>query len=391
MFRMNPSFWLLGALCALPLLSPGDAHAIAAFARQYKTPCNTCHDPFPHRTEFGETFRRNGYVWPGQAKEPVTQSLVEVFNVAGILDDVPLSISALTQFSYDTGREKDHFQSPTDFQLHLGGSLKNTLGFFAHDITSNSEAVVVWRNLLDSPLYVRYGKLIPQTTLWEPNQTFTTLMLAPLKLQVGSEPALGVPRDALELNAVMFERIFLAGGVADRSNQNAMDYYVHAAYKLGGGDFHGTEPEIDFDNESLWDYLSLTFAGYGYFGRTDETGDRFWRAGAEVEARYKQLNLLFSEMQARNKDPLGTSLSVDTLTWLVEADYYVNTDFTLSARYEQEHVGNDTAGTRRRVIGAVNWVPIQSFLLRLEGNWERTQDPDNSVDIGTMLTAEIHI
>lgn len=97
-------------------------------------------------------------------------------------------------------------------------------------------------------------------------------------------------------------------------------------------------------------------------------------------------------MQAANDNTDGFGLRVETFTWLTEADYYVNTDVTLSGRFEYLHVGNDPDGAHRSVLGAVNWTPsMQSFLIRLEGKWDRSENHENPVDITGMLTAEIHI
>jgi hypothetical protein len=42
----------------------GNANAIPAFARKYKTSCVLCHAPFPRLTAMGEAFRLNGYKLP---------------------------------------------------------------------------------------------------------------------------------------------------------------------------------------------------------------------------------------------------------------------------------------------------------------------------------------
>src|SRR5512135_2589073 len=66
------------AVIALLQLLPDNAYAIPAFARKYKTSCATCHNGFPKLTAFGESFRRNGYQFPGGAdpefvkEEPVS-------------------------------------------------------------------------------------------------------------------------------------------------------------------------------------------------------------------------------------------------------------------------------------------------------------------------------
>src|SRR5438309_10783625 len=49
----------------LILLFAAESYSIPAFARKYRTSCQTCHNGFPKLTAFGEAFRRNGYQFPG--------------------------------------------------------------------------------------------------------------------------------------------------------------------------------------------------------------------------------------------------------------------------------------------------------------------------------------
>ena len=44
----------------------GKSFAIPAFSRQHKTECTTCHTIYPELNEYGEAFRKNGYVWIGK-------------------------------------------------------------------------------------------------------------------------------------------------------------------------------------------------------------------------------------------------------------------------------------------------------------------------------------
>ena len=56
----------IGSAVALgAMLLAADAMAIPAFARKYKTSCQTCHVMFPKLTAFGEAVRLNGYQIPG--------------------------------------------------------------------------------------------------------------------------------------------------------------------------------------------------------------------------------------------------------------------------------------------------------------------------------------
>jgi hypothetical protein len=61
--RVRLSAGLLG--CILVVALPAEVSAIPAFARKYKTSCQTCHTAFPQLNPFGEAFRLNGYRFPG--------------------------------------------------------------------------------------------------------------------------------------------------------------------------------------------------------------------------------------------------------------------------------------------------------------------------------------
>ena len=55
---------LFVAMMIVPLFV-GQSYSIPAFARKYKTSCQTCHNGYPKLNAFGEAFRRNGYQFPG--------------------------------------------------------------------------------------------------------------------------------------------------------------------------------------------------------------------------------------------------------------------------------------------------------------------------------------
>ena len=45
-------------------LLAGEAGAIPAFSRKYRTSCNTCHVAYPKLNDFGMAFYRNGFQFP---------------------------------------------------------------------------------------------------------------------------------------------------------------------------------------------------------------------------------------------------------------------------------------------------------------------------------------
>ena len=109
---------LLVAL-ALPvsvLLTPHDAEAIPAFARQTKQKCTYCHVAFPKLNEFGITFKNNGYrlqgtkgtdvwelpAWPVAAQETVTLTIQAQAAASGIVTNTA-TFSGTQIFSRGTG------------------------------------------------------------------------------------------------------------------------------------------------------------------------------------------------------------------------------------------------------------------------------------------------
>jgi hypothetical protein len=54
------------------------AYAVPAFARKYRTSCQTCHIVFPKLNAFGEAFRLRGYRMPGETEELVKEPPVSL-------------------------------------------------------------------------------------------------------------------------------------------------------------------------------------------------------------------------------------------------------------------------------------------------------------------------
>lgn len=389
---------LIGLAASAALWAP-EARAIAAFTRQYRVECSTCHFPYPRRTEFGEAFRKNSFVWPGRPPEEKAPEGKESSWLSAIPEFVPVSASLRTDLSFDEEAEKDQFNPSVDALLHVGGTLRDRVGYFAHDIlTSGTEMFGSFRHLFETPVNVKYGKLIPQTTLWKPNQGITDAPLATLGFQVtgGGDP-LGKPRDALELNAVLAKRFFVAAGVADRPSQDPMEYYAHASYKFGGTDFEGGEPELSLDEESVWDFLTVTVGVYAYRGTVDEEVSGhpyqtdFWRGGLEAEAQFKGFTVLASVAQGRDDDVDGTGTEVDSFVALAEVDYFWAPRYLVGLRYEHENVGNAAEGLTRRVIANLTWMPFESLAVRLEGKQVRTAEGDDHLDTTGLLRVEYHL
>jgi hypothetical protein len=80
---INLNFLRIGLLSILFALLSTSANAVPAFARKYGTACQTCHTVFPKLNSFGEAFRRNGYLFPGNDSNfPMQHGLVRSHQVS---------------------------------------------------------------------------------------------------------------------------------------------------------------------------------------------------------------------------------------------------------------------------------------------------------------------
>ena len=378
----------------LTLASRQDAWAIAAFSREYSTECSTCHSPFPRRNAFGEAFEKNGYVWPGRERVKAPEGQ-EALWLSGLPKTVPLSVSVWADVKYDPDQEDDKISPSTDLTLQTGGNIRDQLGFFAHDVTSSGgEAFGMFRRVMNTPVNVKFGRLTPKTTLWKADQVVTLTLPAPLTFSVpdGAGP-LVTPRDAVEVNAVLGHYWFLAAGVADKKNQDKMDFYGHLSWRIGGTDFLGEEPEVDFDVESIWDYLSLTLGGFGYYGTIEQTDfdTTYWRAGVEAEAGYKGFTFLASWVLGNDDDIDGTGTEVDSVVFATEVDYYFAPKYLLSARFENQDVGNAEEGIRKRLVGQASYFWNQNVGLRLEGIYDHAEKGDDRDTTTGWFRIDFHI
>jgi len=306
---------------AAVLLPAGKAQAIPAFARLYKTECNTCHTIFPDRKPFGDAFRKNSYVWPGKLPEqmeeeiqyaPRQEAAFQGMSSAGrkkpragnwltaIPDQVPISLWVNHDIVFDknakrvtadaaTGQSATvpatqfDLDGLTELEMFTGGSFRGKAGWWAeynfapdHDI---GEIFVQLRHLLGSPVNLKIGRFKPRLSLWKSNDSATISSYGYNDMVVGVNTTTAVPtsgnpftidteKGGVELNSLVGNRLFLATGVMTppEKNRNGVDYYGHASVRFGGADFAGNDPEISLTRESIWENLALTFGSFVYVG-----------------------------------------------------------------------------------------------------------------------------
>lgn len=419
---------------AFMLINIETANAIPAFSRQHKTECSTCHTIYPELNEYGEAFQKNSYVplaKKSEAKAPAPASGAQVSGegdpellaqlksqaatgqgeeakveaqkpkgseglwLAGIPELLPVSFRATQNIVYNNDAADNHkfdFATRT-FVLNGGGAFRDKFGFFASYILSSHaeesadvdklhELFVQWRHILETPVNIKFGRFEPKLNLWKSNNKITTAStLAPLSFSVaGVFPARFTQtssQDALEANAILWNRFFVAGGIVDRDGQDRKEGYGHISLKLGGSDFHGNEPEMDLESESIFDYLTVTFGGFGYAGRNtiDDTGfgmqNRFYRAGGDVDLQYKRLRIKVSGVHGWDENPDYSSFPVERDSVVVgsEAEYYLGSpiDAAVLFRYEYQDDGLEIT---RRYVPAVVYTPLQNVKFSLEYRYE---------------------
>jgi hypothetical protein len=159
--------------------------------------------------------------------------------------------------------------------------------------------------------------------------------------------------------------VVVAGKAAQPNSVN--DFWGRIGVKFGGTDFHGKEPDVDLDKDSVWDFLSVTVGAFGYSGSTS-TGDGvnhdLNRYGVQAEALYKKALLMlgatFGENNADADKPIESS------AYSVGLDYIFSAKFALGARYDVLDV--DGKDKRTIITPAINYAPLQSFRLQLSAS-----------------------
>lgn len=385
-------------------LHAGNALAIPAFARQYKTECSTCHTIFPDRNPFGEAFRKNSYVWPGklagQKQEEaklVTEDQKKTAQewLVTIPELVPVAFWVQHDFVYNKDKKPQiDLDGETEFELFTGGAFRDKAGWWAeYNFAPEGEvgeAYIQIRKPFALPLNVKTGKFKPQLSLWKPNDSATISEYGYYGMTLGQTATttattsgnpfeIGREQGGVELNSVIGNQVFVATGVMTppEKTRNGPDWYAHAAVRIGGTDYNGNAPEISLERESVWDNLALTFGTFGYIGSasnvtTDATtlavlstnADDFYRLGFEGELLYKKLRFRVNGILGKDDDPQGTGASEKSLFLMAQGQYIFMRNVLAAMRFEYQDVEHE--GIVRRYIPSVTYAPWQNVRVALE-------------------------
>jgi hypothetical protein len=291
-------------LVAAVILPATRAEAIPAFARKYKTSCQTCHIVFPKLNAFGEAFRLNGYRMPSETEDMVKEIPVPLGAPAykrlwpkaiwpgSISPSVPLAVNIKmadvnTSAVNDQGgvdSVKNDFQFPQELNIFGAGTLGDTVSYFS-EVTFGQEpdgSVTVELEHahigFDSPFgrpnlfHFRIGEIAPNVVdgfqeMWIMTDAGIDSLFAynPVGVNGGtglaeegggiSLPALGTGIEAYGI--VQHRMLYVAGlinGIGDPTGNrfdgnNAKDVYARFDYKLGGmgldGDLGGKNPPAE--------------------------------------------------------------------------------------------------------------------------------------------------
>ena len=323
--------------------------------------------------------------------------------LAAIPELLPISFTASVQGAYDHSQPNEFDLSSRVLKLNAGGNFREKASFFAtyvaysentsnitnttsttpaNNSTNIKELYVIWRRAFDTPINFRVGRMEPKLSLWKSsNKLSVTNSFAPYSYTVGvSEFTIQQPQDALEANAILGNRFFVAGGVVNRKFQNAKEGYGHISCKFGGADYLANEPEVDLaKEESIFDFLTVTVGAYGYYGKNGTPNttpgitpiqNTYYRSGVDMDILYKLFRLrLAGVLGDDDSSNLTASLSnvapvkVKSYVAAVEGEFTFLQNLIGAIRFEYQ---DDGRGLVRRYIPTLAYGPLENVKVVLE-------------------------
>jgi hypothetical protein len=360
----------LFALGLLMLAGTDPGYGIPAFARKYRTSCQTCHNGFPKLTAFGEAFRRNGYQFPGGTdaeftkEEPV--SLGSEGNKKAFPDAIwPGSIPGSSPISLFLNGEVD-YNPKTDPRFTFGGlgssieavaagTLGEDLSFWGHAILNGDGTLelnrifLTFSNLIgdQNAFNARIGAFEPGLfsfsthRAWMEGYWITTRAFSDDMGWTIEEFQKGV-----ELNGIVQGRLGYSAGILEAygNPHSDKDYYAHLTYKFEGLPLDGvTEGGPPLNNPKPYMDNSLTLGAFVYHGNASlgaeptTQGNKFTMGGGDLNAYYDRFNLFGGVGIRHDENPfMGTpGQSANTTVWFGELDVVAFPWLLPGVRFEQ--------------------------------------------------------
>jgi hypothetical protein len=194
--------------------------------------------------------------------------------------------------------------------------------------------------------------------------------------------------DGIEFNTILGGRVFLAGGTVKRKNQKNLEGFGSIQYKLGGADFEGREAPVNFDEESIFDILTVTLGAYGFAGNNNiGTGqlNTYYRVGFESDIRYLRYRLKLASVFGEDDNSIydgsvrGPLINQRSRVISAEGLYLIGSSIIPSFRFEYEDNGSII---RRRYIPAIAYAPLQNGKLVLEYKHEISTTDRGLLNLG---------
>jgi hypothetical protein len=386
----------------------------------------TCHVGFPKLNNFGEAFRRNGYVIPGGGEEVFIKDEPLSLGAPGykrVFPDAvwPTSISGLpipafrveNIFSYSDDRKvKSDFKAPQELALLIGGTFDEFFGYYGDiDLFDDGEPGHIGRLfgqfndplgrwLPEDSLNVKVGQFEPAVAFSNHRKLFLTMYLTNM-LAIGEgagahhgsslfQPEPG--QRGIEINGVIKHNLYYAVGVVNGNNiggededngtfdsNSEKDVYGRLAYKFGGMGFDGYNPGSEAGEElgagpSADPYdKSLTVGLWGYYGdqvveHDDEKWeDTFHRIGFDARVQWKKWDIFGQYTVAENNNAFGDREDIDTDVWFLEADYNIYPWWLVGARYEEvDRDSNDESPDQDRIVFNSTFLVRANMRVQLE-------------------------
>ena len=268
---------------------------------------------------------------------------------------LPVSLSLSASYLYDDTKEDNFDQKRYSAEILAAGAFGgDRIGFWFNESlgsqsggpTGPSQVWFVARHPLGVPVHLKVGRFSPDLSLWKTTLNGRLISTgysvdgfswtgAQSGLEVSSFLGSAGPgrrrreRPQQQHRRTPRDRQRQGRGRPGKAAHNSVnDFYGRLGVKFGGADYHGKEPDIDLDKDSVWDFLSVSVSAFGYSGSTskgDGVDHDLTRFGVEAEAAYKKVLLMlgatFGENNAETDDPLkSTALSA-------EVDYVFNPKF----------------------------------------------------------------
>lgn len=349
------------AVLAVWFFPAKEAQAVSQWARKYKMNCQSCHTAFPRLTAFGEKFQRNGFQLPDtqdgdENKEKVSDTafIDNLLNMFGVRIAVTAANVRTNGLSRPNGTQvtRTSFGNTDWLQFFSAGSIfKNSSIFIETEIQNtsikNNWFTLGYHNLFgQSLLNLRAGKLgvmnwhamngrlrmIPNINLegWSNYKTSEgTRTTGTGARTINDQVAVGDPQPGVELYGYKGPFLYSVGvvnGSTLNDNNEFKNLFGTLRAEVTGGKLMGS-----------------AVSGWGYWGTdTAHTGtvrnkNRYYRASAAANARYKKWDILAGYLWGKDVDwdmlTAGTqNNTVHSLSGQV--GYLINPEWFAAAQYD---------------------------------------------------------